>query len=75
MWTNEFDFDETVTTIMDDHDVHDDLHIFIDDNEVFLRQWCETLQRYELINISHRMWYEVQKAMKTTEGIFRIEYE
>jgi hypothetical protein len=74
MWTNEFDSDETVTTVMDEDDIHEDVHVFINDNEVFLRQWCETTDRYELIHISHQMWLEVQRAMKTTEGLFRIEY-
>jgi hypothetical protein len=74
MFTNEFFSDETVTTVMDDRGNHEDVHVFIDGNEVFIRQWNENIARYDLINMSHSMWFEAQQAMKTTEGVFRIEY-
>lgn len=74
MWTNEFEFDETITTVLDEDGFREDVHVFIDENEVFIRQWNNDEEEYELINMSHRMWYELQKAMQTTEGIFKLEY-
>lgn len=73
MWTNEFEEFETITTVMDEVGSQEDVQIFIDDNEVFIRQWNENLGRYDLISMSHKMWLEVQQAMKTTEGMFYIK--
>lgn len=73
MWTNEFESDETITTVMDETGQLEDVHLFIDDNEVFIRQWNENYERYELICMSHIMWLELQQAMKTTEGMFYIK--
>ena len=75
MFTNEFLDDETITTVLDDCAVHEDIHVFIDSNEVFIRQWNEQLGKYNLITLSHRMWLEVQQAMKTTEGVFIVKYD
>ncbi len=73
MFQNEIDFDETITTIIDDYAVHEDVQLIIDDNEVFVRQWNEQLQRYDLIVMSHKMFLELQQALQHTEGLFRTE--
>lgn len=73
MFQNEIDWDETVTTIIDDYAVHDDVQLIIDDNEVFIRQWSEQFQRYDLIVMSHKMFLELQEALKHSEGLFRTE--
>lgn len=73
MFQNEFDWDETITTVMDDTGVHEDVQVIIDDNEVFIRQWSENFQRYDLIIMSHKMFLELQAAMQNTEGMFRLE--
>jgi hypothetical protein len=72
MFQNEFDWDETITTIIDDLAVHEDVQLIIDDNEVFIRQWNENLKRYDLIVMSHKMFYELQAALKHSEGMFKI---
>jgi hypothetical protein len=73
LFQNEIDWDETVTTIIDDYAVHDDVQLIIDDNEVFIRQWSEQFQRYDLIVMSHKMFLELQEALKHSEGLFRTE--
>ena len=73
MFQNEIDFEETITTIIDDYDVHEDVQLIIDDNEVFIRQWSEQLQKYDLIVMSHKMFLEMQQALQHTEGLFRTE--
>ena len=73
MFQNEFDFEETITTLIDDYAVHEDVQLIIDDNEVFIRQWNENLQRYDLITMSHKMFLELQQALQHTEGLFRTE--
>jgi hypothetical protein len=73
LFQNEFEFDETITTVIDDNAIYEDIQLIIDDNEVFIRQWNETLQRYDLIMMSHKMFFELQQALKHTEGLFRTE--
>ena len=73
MFQNEFDYEETITTILDDNAIHEDVEVIIDDNEVFIRQWSEAFQRYDVISMSHKMFMELQEAMKHPEGFFRTE--
>jgi hypothetical protein len=75
MFTNEFDWDETITVVLDDEGMYEDVSIFIDGTDVYLRQWNENLERYEVISMSHTMWVEMQLAMKTSEGAFKVELE
>lgn len=58
---------------MDDRGLLEDVQIFIDDNEVFLRQWNETLQTYDLIIMSHDMFDEFNMSLDETEGMFKVE--
>ena len=73
MFQNEIDWDETVTHLLDDDGVHEDVQLIIDDNEVYIRQWSENYQRYDLIIMSHKMFIELQQALQHTEGLFRTE--
>jgi hypothetical protein len=74
MFTNEIKFDETVTVLMDETAEHDDVELLIDDDGVWLKQWCETLNSYEFISMSHQMFYELQEALKKPEGMYRVSY-
>ena len=73
MFQNEFDFDETHTVILDDTAVHEDVEVFIVDNEVFIRQWNVHTEEYETICMSHKMYQELHLAFKHPEGFFRTE--
>jgi len=73
MFTNEFEFDETITTILDDKGEHEDVQFSIGDNEVWIRQWCETLGRHEFICMSHKMFYEMQEALKHPAGLYYVK--
>jgi hypothetical protein len=70
MFQNEIDWDETITTILDDNAVYEDVQLLIDDNDVFIRQWNEHTQRHELIMMSHKMFLEFQQALQQSEGLF-----
>lgn len=73
MFTNEFDFDETVTTIMDEGADYEDVQVMITDDQVFIRQWDDDREKYEIICMSPKMFYELQEAMKRPEGMFYIQ--
>ena len=70
MFTNEFEFDETITTILDDSGQYEDVQVFIDDNEVYIRQWNESTRKHELIAMSHTMFEEFLQALNKPEGSY-----
>lgn len=73
MFTNEFEFDETVTTVLDDDGKYEDVQLFIDDNEVYIRQWNERTQRFDLIVLGHKMFKELIEALNHTEGAYLMD--
>lgn len=73
MWTNEFNFGDTLTVVMDEEEGHEDVKLFIEDDGVVLAQWDDELDGYNHIQMTHRMWKEIQIAMETSEGIFSLE--
>lgn len=73
MFTNEFAFDETVTTIMDEAAEYEDVHVVITDDQVFIRQWDDDREKYEIICMSPKMFYELQEAMNRPAGLFYVE--
>jgi hypothetical protein len=73
VFTNEFEFDETIITILDDSGVHEDVQIYLDENEVHVRQWNERKQVYDLIVMSPKMMFEIMEAMKQPEGSYLIK--
>lgn len=70
MFTNEFEFDETVSTIMDDEGQYEDVHLIITDDNVFIRQYDEDMDKYEVIQMSPKMFEELLKALHKPEGMF-----
>jgi hypothetical protein len=72
MFTNEFEFDETVTTIMDETAEYEDVQVIITDDQVFIRQWDDDREKYEIVCMSPKMFYELQEAMKRPAGLFKV---
>ena len=75
MFTNEFEWDATVTTILDETGECDDIEVTIDDAGVFMRQYNEATDKYDLIVMSHMQFQEFLIAMRTKEGAYRIFFE
>ena len=73
MFSNEFNFDETLTTIMDETAEYEDVHVIITDDQVFIRQWDDDRDKYEIICMSPKMFYELQEAMNKPIGLFYVE--
>jgi hypothetical protein len=73
VFTNEFEFDETIITVLDDSGVREDVQLYLDDNEVYVRQWNERKQVYDLIVMSPKMLFEIMEAMKQPEGSYLIK--
>lgn len=75
MFTNEIEWEETITTVMDDSGKHEDVQIFIDDNGVFIRQYNERMRKYDLIELTHKMYNEMIEAMRHKEGVFVTRFK
>ena len=74
MFTNEIEWEETITTVLDDSGRHEDVQLFIDDHGVFIRQWNEKAKSFDLIELSHKMYHELIEAMRHKEGAYVTRY-
>lgn len=74
MFTNEFEFDSTVTTVMDETDEYEDVHLIIDDGAVYIRQFNDEKREttYDLIAMTPKMFSDMQNALNFTEGMFQL---
>lgn len=70
MYTVEFDHDDIEITVVDDTGYYEDLKIDAFDNIVYIRQWCEELDRFKTVAISPAMWEELITAIQSPEGAF-----
>lgn len=70
MFTNEVDFSETITTIMDEEDQLEDLQLIIQDEGAYFRQWNEMVGCWDIVVLSHDMFSDLLSALNEGEGFF-----
>jgi hypothetical protein len=58
---------------MDDTGEYEDVHVIITDDLVFIRQWDDDREKYEVISMTPKMFFELQEAMKRPAGLFQVE--
>jgi len=75
IFTVEFDHDEVCITLVDEESNHEDMVVNAFDDIVFLRQWNEELNRFEVISISPSQWEELITSMDSPEGSFILSRE
>ena len=75
MFTVEMDHDETIVTVLDDVGIRGDVSFFFYDDMVYIRQFDEKRQKYEVILMSPEMWDEFMAAWKSPEGAYVTRYE
>jgi hypothetical protein len=73
MFTVEFEYDEFVVTLVDDTAKLEDTTVIINDDVVYIRQWNPRRAKYDLINLTPKMFEELQQAMNQPEGAYFIE--
>jgi hypothetical protein len=74
MFTNEFKFDKTVTTLLDETGRHSDVIVTIEeDGYVFIEQEDEDGSVNNLIAMPPHMFKEMIEALNAPEGAFRLE--
>jgi predicted polyphosphate/ATP-dependent NAD kinase len=75
MFTVEMDHDETIVTVLDDVGIRGDVSFFFYDDMIYIRQFDEKKQKYEVILMSPEMWEEFMTAWKRPEGAYVTQYE
>lgn len=73
MWTSEIGWEITTITIMDDDGVEEDAVIEMSDKHVDIRQYNETLGKYDLITLTPKMMLEIIESFQHPEGMYQSE--
>ena len=75
MWTTEFDHDATIITVLCDKDDQEDVEVIIrEDGTVFIRQFQEYKNEYDIITLTYAQLQDIMAAMNKPEGAFRMEW-
>ena len=71
MFTVEFEDEDTVITTLDDTGNHEDVGLLIDGKgEVWIRQFDEELNGYDLVSMSRHQFEDILSAWNKTEGAY-----
>ena len=73
MYTVEFDEDETLITVLDDKGKYDDVSVFLYDDVVYIRQWNEKDDRFQVIAMTDMMYLKLMSAWTSPESAFVLE--
>ena len=71
MFSNEFNPDDTVTTILDESGQYEDVEVVIDEDGVIIRQYVEDFGWYDTIYLTHKMFSDMKESMNQPEGFFK----
>lgn len=75
-FTVEIEKDYMKVVTLDDKSQHEDLEIYLEDNgTVFIRQYAETLNEYQVIHISYKQFIDMVKSLEAdaVNGMYRME--
>jgi len=74
MFTVEFESDSSIITSLDEQGEFDDVEMIIaDDNVVFMRQWDDELQKYEMLIMRWQQLLDIAASLQSTQGLHKIE--
>ena len=75
MYTVEFESDASVVVLMDEADRHEDVEVVLtDNNEVYIRQYEESLDSHELICMSYQQLMDLVASINSSEGMFKLQF-
>jgi hypothetical protein len=73
MYTVEFEKDSCVVTVLSDKDEFEDIEMIIGETgNVFLRQYQEYKEEYDVIAIGYDQLLDIVSSVNSPEGMFRI---
>jgi hypothetical protein len=71
MYTVEFESDAAVITTLDENDRFNDVEMVVgDDDVVYLRQFDNTLNEYQILYLSYQQLLDLNTALRSPEGAF-----
>ena len=74
MFTVEFEPDASIITTLDDKDSFEDVEMILaDDGTVYIRQFDENLEEYQMLYMSAQQWLDLLTAYHSPEGAYRLE--
>ena len=74
MFTIEHDMDETLITILNENG-GEDVSVLMVDDAVYMRQWDNKTGKFDVIAMTHQMYYKLMKAWTLPEGTYTLEVE
>lgn len=71
MFTVEFESDASVVCSLDETGLMDDVEMIIgDEGTVFIRQWDDELEKYEMLVMTYQQLLDIVVALHQTEGMY-----
>ena len=70
MFTVEMDHDEIEITVLDDTDRFEDIKVFSYDDIVYIRQFNEQYNKWDLIQMTPEMYVELMTAYHKPSGAY-----
>ncbi len=72
MFTVEFGSDASIIRSLDETGQVNDVEMIVaDDGAVFIRQWDEHLEKYEMLVMTYQQLLDIVLSLKQTEGMFQ----
>ena len=76
MFTNEFEWDASITTVMDETGKLEDVELIIEDDMVYIKQWTEKDDLVaDLICLTPKMFSDMIEALNQKEGFYITRYK
>ena len=73
MYSVEFEKDAAVITVLSEDDSQEDVEVIVGDNDVvFVRQYQEYKNEYDVIVMTWQQLMDIAAAINSPEGLFRL---
>ena len=73
MFTVEFESDASIITSLDETGEMNDIEMIVSESDkVYVRQWDEDLEKYEMIIMTYQQLLDIISSLQQPEGMFQI---
>lgn len=73
MFTVEFEPDAAIIQSLDETGNMNDVEMIVaEEGVVFIRQWDDSLEQYEMLVMTYQQLLDIVLSLKQTEGLFQI---
>jgi len=73
MFTVEFEPDAAIIQSLDETGNMNDVEMIVaEEGVVFIRQWDDSLEQYEMLVMTYQQLLDIVVSLKQTEGLFQI---